>query len=340
MPLRSGPLRGRGAFTLIELLVVIAIIAVLIGLLLPAIQKVRDAAAQTTCKNNLKQIGIALHAFNDEKGHFPVGEFDDDNENWGWMVDLLPYVEQAGMYQALVADTANFWRPPNFGDGPNGINVDTLPGNSQRVNNTAAGGVVKQIIKTFDCPSTPFVKFGGVNGGQTFARSSYCGNGGSVTPYLAQSSTPGTHVCGSPKGSAMNGVFLYANDNNTTWAVSLTQIADGTSNTVAVGEVGVSQNVSPTIANNRAFPTWGGGNGGGCGNFTGLGSTFRFMDTGYNLNLRTGTNSDLTFGSGHSGGANFLFCDDGVRFISNTVDITVYTALATRAGGEATAPPN
>jgi len=333
--------RERGAFTLIELLVVIAIIAVLIGLLLPAIQKVRDAAAQTSCKNNLKQIGIALHAFNDEKGHFPVGEFDDDNANWSWTVDLLPYIEQAGAYKDLVADTANFWRPPNFGDGPNGLNCDTL-GNAHDTNIVAGGGVASRIMKTFDCPSTPYAKNYSSGDGRTngLARSSYCGNAGAAVAYLANNGGSFCCACANLKGTAMNGVFLFANDNDRTWAVSLTQISDGTSNTVAVGEVGISSNVTATKNNDGSFPTWAGGNKGrGCGDFLGLGNTFRFMDTGYNLNLRTGNNSNLSFGSNHSGGANFLFCDDSVRFVANEVDISVYTAIGTRSGGEPVSPP-
>jgi len=342
----------RSAFTLIELLVVIAIIAILIGLLLPAVQKVREAAARMKCQNNLKQLGIALHSYNDANdGNLPVGELNDDNNCWGWGTAILPYIEQAPILTALKNDTtygnttdatpvpAGFYlgEPtggPNKWAGINNYNVDNNPG--CRSNITRGNGAAGAKLSVFACPSDgwPATTSAG------FGKSNYLANMGSDT-------TGGVWASwSSPIGSKEDGVLLFSNNNNTTWPVKLVAITDGTSNTVGIGEVtGNKLSTMYSIGATNTFPIWAGGNPnnagqGRCHNY------FRVMDVNYPLNSQSTATSgdgggnnplvmDRCFSSNHSGGGNFLMCDGSVRFVNNNVAGANYRAAGTRNGQEA-----
>ncbi len=293
------PARRRTAFTLIELMVVLAIIAVLIGLILPAVQKVRAAAARTECANNLKQLGLALHHYHDSYRSLPPGcsyrNGADPQPHMSWLTRLLPYVEQDALWKESVrafAQARFFQEPPH------------LP-------------VLGHVVRTFTCPSD----------GRALSPWDFGPFRAAFTSYLGVSGVDRTLFDG----------VLHLDSR-----VRMANIADGASNTVAVGE----RPHSADSALGWWYAGWGQAKDGSAEMILGVRERnvhprYTSCPPGpyYFTAGRVGDNCDLFhFWSLHPGGAHFLFADGSARFLAYSTD-SVLPALATRARGEAVPVP-
>jgi len=328
---------NRSAFTLIELLVVIAIIAILIALLLPAVQQAREAARRTECKNKLKQLGLATHNFHDTFLKFPVGMYNDDNGQWGWNVWILPYLEQAPLYQSMTNGGSNdrVYAPPNMGPGKftdiAGGNIDTIHAANTvgrcDVNQNIPNNPAVSILPMLVCPSDIM----NPKNSAGYAKTNYLANIGNTSQWGAI-----TYGCGGVTGDKNNGFMCFSNNNTDTWVVRMADITDGTSNTIAIGEVTWSVNWG-LPANEGNVPVWPGASSrSGCNGITGNAGVFRIVDPNYKPFSGRGiqTTNDNAFGSQHVGGCQVLLCDGSVRFVSQNIDGNTYGSLGSRNGGE------
>lgn len=317
-PHRTEPRRSRG-FTLIELLVVIAIIAILIALLLPAVQQAREAARRTTCRNHMKQIGLALHNYHDAMGMFPINYMVNPSPEWqgwsentsghSWMVRILPYVDQAPLYNQVqfnlperehrqISTTVipvylcpsdqnqegRMTNRANATDDQDVLNVRT----TRAVTNykACAGNNWQWGRWQFSCPSC---------GRSTNGNGLDAGNG---------------FICRNLRGGGP-------------LTTRVRDISDGTSNTFGVGE---------------AVPRW-------CNHtwwywFNGTTATTAIPlnappRPGFTLEQDWGRWQDnYSFMSRHEGGGHFLLVDGSVRFVSENIDLQLYRALGSVDGGE------
>jgi prepilin-type N-terminal cleavage/methylation domain-containing protein len=351
-------------FTLIELLVVIAIIAILIALLLPAVQQAREAARRTQCKNNLQQLGIALHNYHDTFGCLPgVKTWKPDrggvNTNdcpgggngwtnqggWSWRVMILPYIEQSTMYSRI--------------DFVNHHSQGACPGSTN-----SWGTFTGSPLQAYLCPSDDTPAIVGGNAGTNY---------GAVVSSSAQAQLGFATTSGTITAERLQAVFQINEDGMT--KVTLTGIKDGTSNTIAVGEVlrrrrtairGSGTNgldgsgrchrwmvegaceVTGTLGRGGALGSMAGyeAAGGNAGGHLQVGATAaQTGDGGPNDNRAdqaswNGENDESIHNgfrpasSGHVGGVQVLLADGSVKFASNNVDSNAWNAAHSRSGGE------
>ncbi len=304
MPRHAG--KARPGFTLIELLVVIAIIAILIGLLLPAVQKVREAAARSQCTNNFKQWGLAMHMYNDTMGSLPAGSV--HNPRHTWVPYLWPYIEQNNI--------ANLYGPVNTQQfyQPNAI-----------IQNAYTGACAMQ-VKLYYCPSD--------RPGAYDTHDSYYRCRGN---YVANA---GTHTISDI--DAGNPAAPFNDPNNTGGTVQPTtiqQISDGTSNTLLMSEIIIAlndsdQNSHGDFQNDDATQV-------GWAFMTVTGPNSATPDQifcGTNNDPRapcTSSGSEFEAArSRHVSGVNTLFCDGSVHFITNSITLPTWQALGSMNGGE------
>jgi prepilin-type N-terminal cleavage/methylation domain-containing protein/prepilin-type processing-associated H-X9-DG protein len=320
---RLSTLRRHRGFTLIELLVVIAIIAILIALLVPAVQKVREAAARTQCVNNLKQLALAIHSYHDANKRFPPNAsqiaygWNGDRIipgqlHWSWIARVLPYIEQGplattynipnatlGQAQAGLAAQIDVLLCPSAGDSPN--------------------------------PATDWANISGISMGITNYKGvsgSNWGDNGAGHPFTTAFRIPDPSL-GAAAYDGLdtgNGMF-YRSDGGR--KLTMLMISDGTSNTFMIGE---SMHSYDQHCGGWPYPNY-------------VNATCA-IPLNYNdgppgspsAGYRNWPNR-YSFHSRHTGGANFALADGTARFVTDSIDINTYRALATIKGGESASLP-
>jgi prepilin-type N-terminal cleavage/methylation domain-containing protein/prepilin-type processing-associated H-X9-DG protein len=303
----------RNAFTLLELLVVVAIIGVLVALLLPAIQAAREAGRRTSCQNNLRQLGLALHNFHGVRKVLPAsgwtvaGAGNPKGKFVGWRPLILPHIEEAAL-ERMYDFEINWWEGGNLSVGPSPLSVFRCPSVPERKEVTAAIAKPPRPALTFSSPLAP-TDYEAIMGVQ-------------ATVDKERYATPTT-----------NRSAMFRNS-----SIRMTQITDGTAHTILIVECAArpltfrSRAARPDLPNDQGqgwidsegpFSLDGSNDD---GSLQGQGPVL----TPVAINA-TNENEPYSF---HTGGANFLFADSHVRLIAETIPLEVFAGLCTRAGGE------
>jgi len=308
-----GKMKRRG-FTLIELLVVIAIIAILIALLLPAVQQAREAARRTSCKNNMKNMGLAMHNYHDTIGVFPFG-FDERETMWHAMI--LPQIEQTPLYNTLI------WAESGDGNWSSG---------------SANEDACEALISVFRCPSQPGpLQYDNQNIDSRASVSYRAVAGGNVVSDDESTVPSGHPVVALEHQSGLDGMFYGCS------STRVRDITDGTSNTVMIGE---SRTEPGFVKDGQGMDYWqmgspqtGGwdcnpGDKGGTEYSEGLGSMYGKINSKITDPAVAGVIMELSFGSFHVGGCHFAMADGSARFVSENTDQGILRGLGSIGGGE------
>lgn len=341
---RSTGALARRAFTLIELLVVIAIIAVLIGLLLPAVQKVREAAARMSCQNNLKQLGLACHNYHDANGKLPPGRKSLGNTqgaviatyttdpiilNHHGLLYLLPYIEQSALYSKfnLKAATGNFIATTL--NATYGLSPGSALSNPDAIASGNAALAANE-IKTLLCPSD--------GGDKTIAPgqvnySPDLGTGKVIaikTNYDFIAQAEGVNRYNWWRNTTLSARYIFGENSETT----LPDIADGTTNTLLMGEQ--TLDLFNGVTSSWAYAGWVsvGIDPVGKWNLTYPAQGLNIWNYNMLTNQVGKRASWYNAASLHSGGVNFVMADGSVRFIQESIDVPNLTRLSRMADGD------
>jgi prepilin-type N-terminal cleavage/methylation domain-containing protein len=345
-------------FTLIELLVVIAIIATLVAILLPAVQQAREAARRSTCKNNLKQLGLAMHNYHDTYTAFPLAGMGRLNAGpiveLGWTVSILPFIEQGPLYDQVSFDNGTYrGGTGQRGNFKNEIALNRIPG--------------------YMCPSATIEKSPSTQETVAVGSGSPFGDGQPYTTHYygmagpignldlngdGDVSDPGERIFKSLNSntstygrSGIEGIMRgptghkYSSNSFQAPSVQFRDIQDGLSNTIAVMEI--SRDFPASAPATFLYRTWVRGFAGYASSGSdSFGNTYAAAVTiGANKNLvasintaPTGLYNDGAWGSNHKGGAQAVLGDGSVHFFSENMDFNTLRYLCTMAGGETTSP--